>query len=66
MMSFKKLSNNKYKISLEFAYDILGNRKRICCMLPKGEAAGSNPAKCARITNEYNIGETKDNERKNN
>ena len=27
-MSFKKLSNNKYKISVELGYDILGNRKR--------------------------------------
>ena len=27
-MSFKKLANNKYKISVELGYDILGNRKR--------------------------------------
>lgn len=27
-MGFKKLSNNKYKISVELGYDILGNRKR--------------------------------------
>lgn len=27
-MGFKKLANNKYKISVELGYDILGNRKR--------------------------------------
>ena len=27
-MSIKRLSNNKYKITIELGYDILGNRKR--------------------------------------
>ena len=57
-MAIKKIDTNKYKITIELGYDILGNRKRKTFNF-EGSKSGATKKEAELKSEFYHVGESK-------